>query len=134
MGALTARGIPFNALLVSTSGIAVATVLSVVSPERAFLMMVGVSVFGAMFTWMMIFVTHFFFRRARNREGAAPSRFRMRGFPVTTLLGAGLMAALLLTTAFTDAFRMTLVFGLPYLGCLSLIYYFCFRGPVVARS
>jgi L-asparagine transporter-like permease len=134
LGALTARGIPFNALLVSTSGIAVATVLSVVSPGRAFLMMVSVSVFGAMFTWMMIFVTHFFFRRARNREGATPSRFRMRGFPVTTLLGAGLMAALLLTTAFTDAFRMTLVFGLPYLGCLSLIYYFCFRAPVVARS
>ena len=134
LGKLTARGIPFNALLVSTSGIAVATVLSVVSPGRAFLMMVSVSVFGAMFTWMMIFVTHFFFRRARNREGAAPSRFRMRGFPATTLLGAGLMAALLVTTAFTDAFRMTLVFGLPYLGCLSLIYYFCFRAPAVARS
>jgi L-asparagine transporter-like permease len=134
LGTLTARGIPFNALLVSTSGIAVATVLSVVSPGRAFLMMVAVSVFGAMFTWMMIFVTHFFFRRARNREGAAPSPFRMRWFPVSTLLGAALMAALLLTTVFTDAFRMTLVFGLPYLGCLSLIYYFCFRGPVVARS
>jgi AAT family amino acid transporter len=46
----------------------------------------------------------------------------MWGFPVTTLLGAGLMAALLLTTAFTEAFRMTLVFGLPYLGCLVIIY------------
>jgi amino acid transporter, AAT family len=134
LGTLTARGIPFNALLVSTSGIAVATVLSVISPARAFLMMVGISVFGAMFTWMMIFVTHFFFRRARARDGSAPSRFRMWGFPVTTLLGAVLMAALLVTTAFTDAFRMTLVFGLPYLGCLGLIYYFRFRIPAVATS
>jgi L-asparagine transporter-like permease len=130
LGTLTARGVPLNALLVSTSGIAVATVLSVVSPGRAFLIMVGISVFGAMFTWMMIFVTHYFFRRARSREGGARSRFRMWGFPLTTLLGAGLMAALLLTTAFTDAFRLTLVFGLPYLACLGLIYYLRFRSAV----
>ena len=36
LGKLTARGIPFNALLVSTSGIALATVLSVVSPGARF--------------------------------------------------------------------------------------------------
>ncbi len=127
LGVLTSKGIPFNALLVSTSGIALAAVLSVVSPGRAFLMMVGVSVFGAMFTWMMIFVTHFYFRRARTRAGAPPTRFRMWGFPVTTLLGAGLMAALLITTAFTDAFRMTLAFGLPYLALLALIFRWRYR-------
>jgi len=128
LGKLTARGTPLNALLVSTSGIALATVLSIVSPGRAFLMMVGISVFGAMFTWMMIFVTHYFFCRARLREGSAPAPFRMWGFPVTTLLGAGLMAALLLTTAFTEAFRMTLVFGLPYLTCLVVIYALRYRA------
>jgi L-asparagine transporter-like permease len=132
LGALTARGIPFNALLVSTSGIAVATVLSLLSPGRAFLMMVGISVFGAMFTWMMIFVTHFFFRRARVREGSAPARFQMWGFPFTSLLGAGVMSALLLTTAFSDAFRMTLAFGLPYLGLLAVIYYLRLRAPAAA--
>ena len=128
LGALTARGIPFNALLVSTSGVAVAAVLSVVAPGGAFLMMVGISAFGAMFTWMMIFVTHFFFRRARVRQGHTASRFRMWGFPVTTLLGAGLMAALLVTTAFTAAFRTTLLFGLPYLGCLAIAYGLRYRG------
>ena len=65
----------------------------------------------------------FFFRRARRREGRVPAAFRMWGCPGTTLLGAGLMAALLLTTAFTEAFRMTLVFGLPYLACLVIIYW-----------
>jgi L-asparagine transporter-like permease len=134
LGSLTGRGIPLNALLVSTSGIAIAAVLSVVSPGRAFLLMVGISVFGAMFTWMMIFVTHFFFRRARVRDGSPTARFRLWGFPFTTLLGAALMAALLLTTAFTDAFQMTLVFGLPYLGILALIYHLRFRGAAMAGS
>jgi L-asparagine transporter-like permease len=134
LGALTSKGIPFNALLVSTSGIGVAMVLSLISPSRAFLMMVSVSVFGAMFTWMMIFVTHYFFRRAKMRADSPPARFRMWGFPATTLLGAGLMAALLITTAFTDAFRMTLVFGLPYLIFLSLIFFLRYRGTSVAKS
>jgi L-asparagine transporter-like permease len=123
LGTLTAGGVPFNALLVSTSGIALATVLNVASPGGAFLVMVSVSVFGAMFTWMMIFVTHYFFRRTRQRQGGESALFRMWGFPVTPLLGAALMAALLLTTAFTEAFRMTLVFGLPFLACLVVIYW-----------
>jgi L-asparagine transporter-like permease len=134
LGNLSARGVPFNALLVSTSGIAVATLLSLIFPARAFLLMVSISVFGAMFTWMMIFVTHFFFRRARMRAGNPPTRFRTWGFPATTLLGAGLMAALLVTTAFTDAFQMTLVFGLPYLALLGLIFFFRYRASAVATS
>jgi len=133
LGALNARGVPFNALLVSTSGIALATVLSVVAPAGAFLMMVGISVFGAMFTWLMIFVAHYCFRRRHQRAGGAPARFRMWGFPFTTLLGAALMAALLVTTAFTEPFRMTLVFGLPYLALLAAIYQRRFRAAA-ARS
>ena len=89
--------------------------------------MLGISAFGAMFTWMMIFVTHFFFRRTSAKATAS---FRMGGFPATTLLGAALMAALLITTAFTDVFRSTLVFGLPFLAALVLLYYFRYRPAV----
>ncbi|MGA8709185.1 MAG: amino acid permease [Steroidobacteraceae bacterium] len=134
LGVLSSRGVPVYALLVSTSGIALATVLSLLAPAGAFLMMVSVSVFGAMFTWMMIFVAHFYFRRAQPREGGTSTRFRMWGYPLTTLLGAGLMAALLITTAFTEPFRMTLVFGLPYLAFLALIYNARFRRTRLPAS
>jgi L-asparagine transporter-like permease len=122
-GLLNRRGVPVQALLLSSIGIGLATVLSIVAPKSAFILMVSISAFGAMFTWMMIFVTHYRFRRAHARAGAAPLRFRMVGFPATTLLGAALMAAVLLTTAFTDAFRMTLVFGLPFLAGLTVSYW-----------
>jgi len=128
LGSLSHRGVPVNALLVSTSGIALATALSVLAPSGAFLFMVSVSVFGAMFTWMMIFVAHLCFRRQRNRDGLPPAAFRMWGYPATTLLGAGTMAALLVTTAFTEPFRMTLVFGLPFLAVLASIYQLRFRS------
>ena len=126
-GLVNRRGVPLQALLLSSIGIALATVLSIVAPKSAFILMVSISAFGAMFTWMMIFLTHFRFRRAWARAGAAPLRFRMVGFPATTLLGAALMAAVLVTTAFTDAFRMTLVFGLPFLAGLTVSYWIWHR-------
>jgi L-asparagine transporter-like permease len=134
LGQLNARGVPFNALLASTAGIALATALSVFKNSGAFLIMVSVSVFGAMFTWMMIFVAHFYFRRQRRRAGIRPAAFVMWGFPWTTLLGAALMAALLVTTAFTVPFRMTLVFGLPYLALLTAAYVFRFRHRTGATA
>jgi L-asparagine transporter-like permease len=126
-GVLNRRGVPVQALLLSSIGIAVATALSVAAPKSAFILMVAISSFGTMFTWLMIFATHYYFRRARARAGAPPLRFRLRGFPATTLLGAALMVAVLATTAFTDAFRMTLVFGLPFLGALCGIYWIWYR-------
>jgi L-asparagine transporter-like permease len=126
LGILSARGVPLPALLLSSIGIAVAAIMSVVAPQSAFTLMVAISSFGAMFTWLMIFITHYFFRRAQARAGK-PLRFRMPGFPVTTLLGAALMAAVLTTTAFTQAFRLTLVFGLPFIGVLCAIYSIRYR-------
>jgi L-asparagine transporter-like permease len=128
-GLLNRRGVPVQALLLSSLGIALATALSVVAPKSAFILMISISSFGAMFTWMMIFVTHYAFRRARLRSGA-PLRFRLPGYPTTTLLGAALMAAVLLTTAFTTAFRLMLVFGLPFLAALVLLYRFWQRRGV----
>jgi L-asparagine transporter-like permease len=75
-----------------------------------------------MFTWMMIFATHFFFRRHHDRRGGLDLPFKMKFFPATTLLGGGLMLAVLVTTAFTEIFRMTLVFGVPFLALLALSF------------
>jgi L-asparagine transporter-like permease len=121
LGALDRRGVPVRALLISSAGVAVAGMLSIIAPRSSFILMVSISSFGSLFTWMMIFVTHYRFRQAQQ-HAAAPLRFRMWGFPLTTLLGAALVAAVLLTSAFTDTFRMTLVFGLPLLVSLSAVY------------
>ena len=51
----------------------------------------------------------------------------MPGFPLLTLLGAGAMLAILVTTFFTGVFKMTLVFGVPFLLVLALLYQLLFR-------
>ena len=134
LGILDRRGVPVAALLLSSAGIALAAVLSVTTPKSAFIIMVSVSAFGTLFTWMMIFVTHYRFRRTRERTRAGPLPFSMPGFPAWTLLGAALMAAVLVTSVFTEAFRLTLVFGIPFLACLALVYRIRYRKPASVSS
>jgi len=119
LGKLSSRGTPVAALLLSSIGIALATLLSVLFPNTSFTLMLAISMFGGLFAWMMIFVTHLYFRRA---HAGKPLAFRMWGYPYASLLGAGLVAAILLTTAFTREFRMTLAYGLPALGLFCLAW------------
>ena len=77
-GVLDRRGVPVQALLLSSLGIALATVMSVLAPKSAFVLMIAVSSFGAMFTWMMIFVTHYSVPRSWPQccsRRRSPSRF-----------------------------------------------------------
>lgn len=125
LGMLNARGVPLAALGVSTIGIALAAVVFALDPDSAFVIMISISIFGAMVAWMMIFVTHLFFRAKR---GDLPTPFRMWGYPYTSLAGALLMAAILVTTLFTDQFRMTLIYGIPFIAALTIVYLWRFRG------
>src|SRR3984885_10717259 len=107
LGRLTRNGVPFAALLVSTIGIGLAAILNARYHDRSFLIMLAISMFGPMFTWLMIFVTHLSFRRHHAQTRLS---FRMWGYPYTSLLGAALMFAALVTTLFTREFRPTLVY------------------------
>ena len=122
LGRLSKSGVPLNALLLSCAGIAMATLMSVVYPEDSFSLMMAISMFGAIFTWFMIFLTHYCFRRYHDRKGGEPLAFRMRLFPYSTGAGLVLMGLVMVTTFLTDAFRMTLVFGVPFLLLLTVGY------------
>jgi L-asparagine transporter-like permease len=123
-GRLTHHGVPTAALSLSTIGIAVAAVLNALYPQTAFTLMMSIAMFGAMFTWLMVFVTHLFFRR--RYAGPAPA-FRMWGHPFGSVLGALLMAGILVTTAFTREFRMTLAYGLAFVVALVIVYALWYR-------
>ncbi|WP_447406451.1 hypothetical protein, partial [Clostridium perfringens] len=73
-------------------------------PDAALGVMIAVSVFGALFTWGMIFATHLAFRA---NAGARPA-FRMWGYPWTSLAGLAGIVLVLAMTPFTAAFGATL--------------------------
>lgn len=129
LGTLTKSGVPVYALLVSTIGIAFATLLNLRFHDRSFLILLSIAIFGPMFTWLMIFVTHL---RFRQRHAGKSLPFQMWGYPYTSLLGAGLMLAALLTTPFTAAFKPTLAYGVPLLIILTAAY--LLRRQAVPKS
>ncbi|NWL77217.1 amino acid permease [Pseudomonas taiwanensis] len=128
-GRVSARGVPLPALLLSSLGIGLGTLLYIAYPENAFTLMMSIAMFGAMFTWAGIFLTHLFFRR---RQDSATLEFRLWGYPWTSLAGLLLMLAVMLTTLFTEEFALTLACGVPFLMLMGLIYALRFRrSPVV---
>jgi L-asparagine transporter-like permease len=113
-GRVSARGAPLPALLVSTTGLGIAILTSLFYPKSAFVYLLGISLFGGLYAWLIIFVTHVFFRRrARVR-----SRMTMAG----SFLGALSIVAILVTTWWVEGMRITLVAGLSWLSLLSLAY------------
>jgi len=119
-GKLNKKNVPVNSLLLSTLGIALATIIHVIAPESSYLLMMGIAMFGAMFTWFMIFVTHLYFRK--KYDGPKVS-VRMWGYPYLTILGAVLMVSLIITTWFVSFFKTTMMVGIPWLILLSIAYY-----------
>jgi AAT family amino acid transporter len=122
LGTLTRGGVPVAALLASTVGIGLAAILNLLYHDRSFLLMVAISMFGPLFTWMMIFITHLRFRRRYQQREGQNLGFRMWGYPYTSLSGCALMLAALITTLFIPVFRPTLLYGLPFLIVMTLIY------------
>ncbi|UKA58379.1 amino acid permease [Arthrobacter sp. FW306-2-2C-D06B] len=126
-GRLHKNGSPVNALILCTGGIAVAACVYALNPESGFTFMMALSMFGAMATWLMIFVTHLAFRRAAKRDGTALS-YKLRLYPAASWAGAILMVAIMVTTLFVEAFRMTLIFGVPFALGIVILYFVLKKG------
>ncbi|MDH4064314.1 MAG: amino acid permease, partial [Acidobacteriota bacterium] len=58
LGAVSTAGAPVNALLVSGIGLGAAVLVRAFWPDSAYVWFFGVALFGALFVWLMIFVTH----------------------------------------------------------------------------
>ena len=108
LGAVSERGAPVAALLVSSAGLAVAVLVRALWPQSAYVWFFGAALFGALFVWLMIFVTHIAFRAPR--------------VPIASCAGAVLIAAILVSTWWVPDLRSTLVAGGPWLLLLAIGY------------
>ncbi|MGE7903988.1 amino acid permease [Peribacillus sp. NPDC094092] len=116
------KGVPVRALLISTLGIFLAAGVKVLLPDTSYAFMMGISMFGAIFTWFMVFISHLFFRKRWEKSGGRKLPVKMYGFPYLTILGASLLFALTVSTWFTGPFKIVLQFGVPWLIFLCIVY------------
>ena len=91
--------------------------------------MLSLATFGALATWFMILITHVSFRRRVKREQVV-LEYKLPGYPAASILGALLLAALLATSFFVPQFKYTLIFGVPFVVVMSVLYWVVFaRKP-----
>ena len=126
-GRVSSKGTPVAALLVSAAGLAVALLVSVLSPDHAFVYLFGISLFGGLYAWLIIFITHLNFRR-KWRGPRLP--VRMIGYPYTSLIGAVAILAIIATTWWTEGMRVALIAGIPWLVLLTPAYFLIVRRRV----
>jgi amino acid transporter, AAT family len=124
-GRLSRTQAPTPALLVSGVAILGAAVLSGFTP-MAYNYLFGISLFGAIFVWIVILLSHLAFRR-RHRPQELP--LRMPFFPVLQIVGLILLAAILITMGLdTEFWNISWIVGVPWLVLLSAAYFLWRRG------
>ena len=121
LGRLSASGVPLRALAASSLGMAVAILLAIYVPKRAFLLMYGSAVAGMYFVWIVILLAHLRFRRSIGaRVNDLPLKLRL--FPISNYLGIMALVAVACATAYVEGLQYSVpIFGL-LLAIMSLVY------------
>jgi L-asparagine transporter-like permease len=114
--------VPRNALSLSALGMLVAAVLSWQSESGAYLVLLGIAIFGAIVVWILILVTHAVFRYRRARLGLPASPVQLWGAPLTSGLAGVFLVAVLGSTFFVPGLDPAWKFGIPYFVLLLFIF------------
>lgn len=113
VGAVSRSGAPVNALIVAGIGLAAAVLVRAGWPDSAYVWLFGVALFGALFVWLMIFVTHIAFCLARGGTAS-----------ISSCCGGALVAGILVSTWWVPGLESTLIAGGPWLLLLAVGYWF----------
>ncbi|MFG1871568.1 amino acid permease [Micromonospora arborensis] len=116
------HGVPVNAVAASAIGLPLAVTVSLVSPDDAFAKLLGISLFGAATTWVLIFATHVAFRRGRTAEETRRSPLTLPGGWRTSAAAAVAMAAVVVSMLFVGTFRIAWTVGAPTVVVIVVAY------------
>lgn len=124
LGDLSSSGTPMKAIFVSGFCILLAAGVSKLTPF-AYNYLFGIALFGAIFVWLVILVSHLRFR-AQHRNEVLPVRMPL--FPYLQIVGIGLLVAILVTMGLDgEVWRVSWVVGVPWLVILSGAYWWMRR-------
>ena len=119
LGKVSEHGVPVRAVLVTLACLVLGVVLNYLLPERIFAMMMSILAFNTVWTWMMVLIAHFSFRR---RYGA--TQFPLRAWPLTSVVCLLFLAFVLFMLGYSPDTRVALYVGAGWVVLLSLAYRF----------
>jgi len=119
---LSANGAPRKAILVSASGIVIAIAVQYLTPQNAFLYIIGASLFGGMLAWCIALASHIAMRRRLSAGELARLPMRAPGGAVASMLAFIAIVLVVICTWWVPQARITSITAGPYLLLLSVFY------------
>ena len=121
------RGRPWPALAASSAGLLLAAGMSVLAPADAFALLISLSLFNALASWIFIFGTHLAYRRVEGRDIRDGPAIRLRAPTVTAILAIVVLGAIMVTMLFVDEFQLAPIAGGVFLAGMASAYAFVRR-------
>lgn len=119
------QGVPMRAILATLAVLLLAVLLNYLLPARVFGMMMSILSFNTVWTWTMVLLAHYSFRRQLRLKGEEPSGFRLRWWPFTGILCLAFFAFVIVMLGVNPDTRVALYVGVAWIALLSVAYKLC---------
>lgn len=126
------NGVPVYALGLSSIVLMLTAVLSYIFPSKVFVVLAGASGFTAMFNWLTISITHFFYRRKTLKEKPEKLKYKVPGYPYTTVL-AGILIIIIFATSPLYPGQVSGLIGSIILFSALIVLYLLMKSAKVMR-
>jgi len=121
---LTPNGSPRWAIVVSASGILIALLVQYVTPQNAYLYIIGASLFGGMLAWCIALASHIAMRKRLSTQQVSALPMRAPGGAIASASALAAIVLVVISTWWVPQSRITIVSAGPYLLLLSAFYFF----------
>jgi AAT family amino acid transporter len=115
---LSRHGVPVRGVLVTLACLMVGVLMNYLVPGRVFGMMMSILAFNTVWTWGMVLVAHWRFRR---QQTAVPA-FRLRWWPLSSVVCLAFLAFVLVMLGYSADTRVALYVGVVWMLLLTVAY------------
>ena len=119
LAAVNASGVPSRAVWVSTSGVVIAILLALFSPQEAFLSMIFLIMVCALTVWVLILLAYIVYRRVEGQSSA----FRLWGGRMTAGVGIMVLFAVWVALFMVRGSLIPAIVGVGYFLVLTIVYF-----------
>ncbi len=117
------NGVPVYAVGVGSAVLVLTAVVSYLLPQNLFIILTGASGFLAMFNWLTISVTHYFYRKKVLREKPEKLKYKVPAYPFITILAIVLIAGIIATSYLYPGQIASLITGIAIIAVLIPAYW-----------
>lgn len=119
MGRLSGHGVPVRGVLVTMACLLFGVLMNYLVPGRIFGMMMSILAFNTVWTWGMVLVAHWSFRRRQVQ----PLGFRLRLWPLSSVLCLAFLLFVWVMLGWSPDTRVAIYVGVAWLALLTVAYY-----------